>query len=119
MCWYYNSRSCVCCYSLLTPVLIRDHLCKVLGTPKCGDYSQRDIIEIKRIVVFKLIIGSLEKGLSAILVHWDATTWSMQVFYLTQLRDKNHRVTCLYSCVILSTSIHFTCIIALSLILIL
>jgi hypothetical protein len=29
----------------------------------------------KKIVVFKLIIGSLEKGLSATFVHWDARTW--------------------------------------------
>jgi hypothetical protein len=29
----------------------------------------------EKTVVFKLIIGSLEKGLSATLVHWDATTW--------------------------------------------
>jgi hypothetical protein len=28
----------------------------------------------RKTVVFKLIIGSLEKGLSATLVHWDATT---------------------------------------------
>jgi hypothetical protein len=52
----------VCCYFLLTPVLIRDLLCKVSETPKCGDSSQRDIVEIKRTVVFKLIFGSLERG---------------------------------------------------------
>jgi hypothetical protein len=29
----------------------------------------------KKTVVFKMIIGSLEKGLRATLVLWDATTW--------------------------------------------
>jgi hypothetical protein len=29
----------------------------------------------KKTVVLKLIIGSLEKGLSATFVHWDATMW--------------------------------------------
>jgi hypothetical protein len=118
-CWCYNSRSCVCCYSLLTPVLIRDLLCKVWETPKCGDSTQRDIVKIKRTVVFKLIVGSLEQGWvqHSSVDRWDATTWSRQVFYLTEPRDKNRCVTCLYSCAILSTSIHFTCIIAQSLIL--
>jgi hypothetical protein len=68
-------------------------------------------------MVFKWIIGSLEKGLSATLTRWDATTWTRQVLHLAEPQDKNHRVTCLYSCAILSTSTHF--IIALSLILIL
>jgi hypothetical protein len=42
------------------------------------------------------------KGLSATLVHWDATTWTRQVFYLTRPRDKNQCVTCLYSSAIFS-----------------
>jgi hypothetical protein len=61
-CWCCNSHFCVRCYSLLTLVLMRDLLCKVWETPKCGDSSQSDIVEIKRYVVFKLIFGSLEMG---------------------------------------------------------
>jgi hypothetical protein len=56
------SLLCVCCYSSLTLVLIRDHLCKEWETPKCGDSSQRDIAEIKRTMVFKFIFESLERG---------------------------------------------------------
>jgi hypothetical protein len=103
----------------LTLVLIRDLLCKAWETPKCGDSSQCNIIEIKRTMVFKLIIGSLER-------RWvqpssigtpqhgvgKCSTWP------------NHGIKIdvslvFYSCEILSISIHFTCIIALSLILIL
>jgi hypothetical protein len=36
--------------------------------------------------------------LSATIVHWDATTWSRQAFYtLTEPRDKNHLISCLFS----------------------
>jgi hypothetical protein len=49
-------------YSPLTLEFIWDHLCKAWETPNCGDSSQRDIVEIKRNVVFKLIFGSLERG---------------------------------------------------------
>jgi hypothetical protein len=68
------ARSCLVCMLLLqlsllcvllfplTLVFIWYHLCKAWETPKCEDYSQRDIIEIKRTVVFKLIFGSLERG---------------------------------------------------------
>jgi hypothetical protein len=53
---------CVCCYSRLTPVLIRDLLCngerlQLVEIPHKGDK-----LEIKKIVVFKLIIRSLERG---------------------------------------------------------
>jgi hypothetical protein len=50
-----------CVYIPLTLVFIWDHLCKVWQTPNCGDSSQRDIVEIKRTVLFKLIFGSLER----------------------------------------------------------
>jgi hypothetical protein len=109
----------VCCYFLLTPVLIRDLLCKVSETPKCGDSSQRDIVEIKRTVVFKLIFGSLERGWVQPLNVGTTQSGSSQVFYLAEQRNKNRCVTCSYSCAIFSISIHFTCIITLSLILIL
>jgi hypothetical protein len=46
----------------LTLVFIWDHLCKAWETLNYGDSSQRDIIEIKRTVVFKLIFGSFERG---------------------------------------------------------
>jgi hypothetical protein len=36
---------------------------------------KREITLKEKTVVFKLIIGSLERGLSATVVHWDATTW--------------------------------------------
>jgi hypothetical protein len=55
------SRVCVLLFPL-TLVFIWDHLCKAWDTPNCGDSSQRDIVEIKRTVVFKLIFGSLERG---------------------------------------------------------
>jgi hypothetical protein len=53
--------SCIWFYSPLTRVFIWDQLCKAWET-NCGDSSQRDIFEIKIIVVFKLIFGSLERG---------------------------------------------------------
>jgi hypothetical protein len=68
------ARSCLVCVLVLqlsllcvlllslTLVFIWDHLCKAWETPKCGDSSQRDILKIKRIMVFKLIFGSLERG---------------------------------------------------------
>jgi hypothetical protein len=37
------------------------------------------------------------KGLSATLVHWDATTWSRQVLYLAEPRDKSLCLLCLFS----------------------
>jgi hypothetical protein len=37
------------------------------------------------------------EGLSATLVHWDATTWSRQVLYLTEPRDKPLCLLCHFS----------------------
>jgi hypothetical protein len=37
------------------------------------------------------------KGLSATLVHWDATTWSRQVLYLAEPRDKSPCLLCCLS----------------------
>jgi hypothetical protein len=37
------------------------------------------------------------KELSATLVHWDATTWTRQVLYLTEPRDKSLCLLCLFS----------------------
>jgi hypothetical protein len=116
-CCCYNSRSCVCCYSPLTLVFIWDHLCKAWETPKCRDSSQWYIIEIKRIVVFNLIFRSLERGWvqpSSI-----GTPQRGIGMYSTWL---NHRIkslchVSLLLCDSLSISTHFTCIIALSLIL--
>jgi hypothetical protein len=70
----FRARSCLVCVLLLqlsllcvllfplTLVFIWDHLCKAWETPNYGDSSQRDIVEIKRIMVFKLIFGSFERG---------------------------------------------------------
>jgi hypothetical protein len=48
--------------SPLSLVFTWDQLCKAWETPNYGDSAQRDIIEIKITVVFKLIFGSLERG---------------------------------------------------------
>jgi hypothetical protein len=66
-------------------------------------------------VVFKWIIGSLERGWVQPSSIGTPQRGSKQVFYLAEPWDKIRHVTCHYSCVILSASIHL--IIALSLIL--
>jgi hypothetical protein len=38
------------------------------------------------------------KRLSATLVHWDTTTWSRQVLYLTEPRDKSSCLLCFFLC---------------------
>jgi hypothetical protein len=69
----------------------------------------------KKTVVFKWIIGSLERGWVQPSSIGTPQRGSKQVFYLAEPRDKIRRVTCRYSCALLSASIHL--IIALSLIL--
>jgi hypothetical protein len=66
-----------------------------------------------------VVFGSLDhlKGVECNPVRWEATTWTRQVFYLAEPRDKNRCVNCFYYCVNVFTSTHF--IIALNLILIL
>jgi hypothetical protein len=59
----------------LTLCLLCDLYCKgerlqVVEIPRKRENTLKE-----KTVVFKLIIGSLEKGLSATLVHWYATTW--------------------------------------------
>lgn len=42
----------------------------------------RDIVKHKKEPWYSsLIFGSIERGLIAILVHWDATTWRRQSYY--------------------------------------
>jgi hypothetical protein len=53
---------CVCCYSRLTPMLIRDLLCKGERHQLVDIPDKGDKLEIKRTVVFKLITRSLERG---------------------------------------------------------
>jgi hypothetical protein len=69
----------------------------------------------KKIMVFKWIIGSLERGWVQPSSIGTPQRGSRQVFYLAEPRNKNRCVTGCYSCAILSASIHL--IIALSLIL--
>jgi hypothetical protein len=107
---------CVSIPSLLL-CLFEITLCKVWETPKCGDSSQKGNTWDKANRGIQVDLWITWKGLSATLVCWDATTWNRQVLYLAEPWDKNHCVTCLYFCAIISTSIHF--IIALSLVLIL
>jgi hypothetical protein len=66
-------------------------------------------------VVFKWIIGSLETDRVQPSSIGTPQRESRQVSYLAEPHDKNRCVTCYYSCVILSTSIHL--IISLNLIL--
>jgi hypothetical protein len=59
----------------LTRCLLCDLYCKgerlqVVEIPRKRENTLKE-----KTVVFNLIIGSLEKGLRATLVHWDATTW--------------------------------------------
>jgi hypothetical protein len=63
----------------------------------------------KKTVVFKLIIGSLERGWVQPLSIGTPQHGSRQVFYLAEPQDKNHRVTC---CFLVRSSFHS--IIALS-----
>jgi hypothetical protein len=58
---------------------------------------KRDIVKERKTPWYSS--GSLDhlKGLSATLVHWDATTWSRQVLYLAEPRDKSSSLLCLFS----------------------
>jgi hypothetical protein len=67
----------------------------------------------EEIVVFKWIIGLLERGSVQPSSIGMPQHGSRQVFYLAELWDKNHYVTCCYSSAILPSSTHL--IIALSL----
>jgi hypothetical protein len=60
-CCYCNSSSCICFYS---PLLLCSFeiLCVRHERLKIVEIPQRDIVEIKRTLVFKLIFGSLERG---------------------------------------------------------
>jgi hypothetical protein len=69
----------------------------------------------EKIVVFKWIIGSLERGWVKPSSIGTSQRGSRQVFYLAEPWDKNRCVTFFYSCAILSASTHL--IITLSLIL--
>jgi hypothetical protein len=62
VCCCDNSSSCVCFYP---PLLLRslEIICvRRERLQNCGDSSRRDIVKLKRTVVFKSIFGSLEKG---------------------------------------------------------
>jgi hypothetical protein len=120
------ARSCLVCMLLLQLLLLRaflfllthvfiwDQLCKAWETPNCGESSQRNIVEIKRTVVFKLIFGSLERGwLRSSSVGMPQRGVGM---YFTW---PNHGIKIVVSHVLIPVrfSIYFTYIIALSLIL--
>jgi hypothetical protein len=60
----------------------------------------------KKTMVFKWIIGSLERGWVQPSSIGTPQRGSSQVLYLAEPRDKNHCVTYCYSCAILSSSTH-------------
>jgi hypothetical protein len=106
-----NFVSCVCFYSHLLLWFIWYQLCKAWETPKCGDSSQWEKLEIrKRTVVLKFDRWITWERLSATLIHWDATTWSRQAFYAWpnhEIKIVVHLSTLLYCDSILSnTSLH-------------
>ena len=101
------TRSCLVCVLLLQLLL----LCVLLFPSYSCVYLRSFVYVMRDSKVWRLLTmgycGDKEnhgiqvdlwiawKGLSATLVHWDATMWSRQVFYLTEPWDKNWCVTCL------------------------
>jgi hypothetical protein len=96
-----DSSFCVCFFPSLTLVVfieinlvtVRDsNLWRFLTK---GTYTIR-----KKTVIFKWIIGSLERGWVQPSSIGTPQRGSRQVFYLAEPWDKNRCVTCCYSCVI-------------------
>jgi hypothetical protein len=55
-------ESCVCCFSSLTLVLLRDLYCRVRGSKLWRFLANGKNTQKEKTVVFKLIIASLERG---------------------------------------------------------
>jgi hypothetical protein len=113
VCHCCDSSSWVCFYSLLTLVVfIVINIVRVRGSNLWRFLTKRTSAIRKKIVVFKWIIGSLERGWVQPSSIGTPQRGIRQVFYLAEPRDKNRCITCYYSCAILSASTHL--IIALS-----
>jgi hypothetical protein len=104
--------ACVSIPSLTLVVFIVINIVRVRGSNLWRFLTKGNICYKEQNRGIQVVHWIVWKGLSATLVHWDATTWK---FYLAEPRDTNRCVICCYSCVILSASTHL--IIAQSLIL--
>jgi hypothetical protein len=116
VCRCCDSSFCVCFFPSLTLVVfIEINIVRVRDSNLWRFLTKGTSTIRKKYVVFKWIIGSLERGWVQPSSIGTPQRGSRQVFYLAEPRDKNHWVTCCYYCAILSASTHL--IIALSLIL--
>jgi hypothetical protein len=111
-----DSSFCVCFFSSLSLVVFIENNIVRMRDSNLWRFLTKGTSNIrKKTVVFKWIIGSLERGWVQPSSIGTPQRGSRQVFYLAEPRDKNCCVTCCYSCAILSASTHL--IIALGLIL--
>jgi hypothetical protein len=77
-------------FTLIFVVRARDsNLWRFLANGKSDTKKEYRGIQVDRWITWK--------GLSATLVHWDATTWSRQVLYLAEPRDKPLCPLCCFS----------------------
>jgi hypothetical protein len=120
--WVVNSLRCVCvrvvaatlvlvCVSspFTLMVFIEINLVRVRGSNLWRFLTKGTSTIRKKTMVFKLIIGSFERGWAQPSSIGTPQRGSRQVFYLAEPRDKNRRVTC---CFLVRSSFHL--IIALS-----
>ena len=115
-CRWCDSSFCMCFFPSHTLVVfIEINIIRVRDSNLWRFLTKGTSTIRKKTVVFKWIIGSLERGWVQPSFIRTSQRGSRQVFYLDEPRDKNRCVTCCYSCAILSASTHL--IIALSLIL--
>jgi hypothetical protein len=104
---------CVCIPSLTIVVFMLINIVRVRGSNLWRFLTKGTSAMRKKIMVFKWIIGSLERGWVQPSSIGTPQRGSRKVFYLAEPWDKIRCVTCYYSCAILFASTHL--IIALSL----
>jgi hypothetical protein len=100
-CHCCDSSSFVCFFPSLTlVVLVVINIVRVRGSNLRRFLTRKTSTISKKIMVFKWIIGSLERGWVQPSSIGTPQRGSRQVFYLAEPRVKNRCVTCCYSCAI-------------------
>jgi hypothetical protein len=88
---------CVLLFPPLHPCFFVIIICKGERLQVVEIPRKRDIVKERKHHGIQVDLWITWKGLSATLVHWDATTWSRQVLYLAEPRDKPSCLLCLFS----------------------
>jgi hypothetical protein len=100
-CHCCDSSSCVCFFSSLTLVVFIEINIVRVRYSNLWRFLTREASTIrKKTMVFKWIIGSLERGWVQPSSIGTPQRGSRHVFYLAEPWDKNRWVTCCYSCAI-------------------